>query len=83
MKAFCGTVIVVGGVADTGGGLAPGSLIGGAVRLQGIMVGSRSMLEELVRFVDRTGIKPVVDRAFPVGETVQAFEALNCCQALR
>ncbi|MFL9945811.1 NAD(P)-dependent alcohol dehydrogenase [Paraburkholderia agricolaris] len=72
-----GTVIVVGGVAGTGGGLEPGSLIGGAVRLQGIMVGSRSMLEELVSFVDRTGLKPVVDRAFAVGETVHAFEALT------
>ena len=44
------------------------------------MVGSRSMLEELVRFVDRTGIKPVVDRDFPVGETVQAFEALAAAE---
>lgn len=71
-----GSVIVVGAVAGNGVGLAPGSLIGGAVRLQGIMVGSRSMLEELVSFVDRTGLKPVVDRDFAVGETVQAFEAL-------
>lgn len=40
------------------------------------MVGSRSMLEELVSFVDWTGLKPVVDRDFAVDATVHAFEAL-------
>lgn len=63
-----GTVIVVGAVAGPGGGLASASLIGGAVRVQGIMVGSRTMLEDLVRFVDRVRIKPVISQVFGVDE---------------
>jgi len=38
------------------------------VTIHGIGTGSRSALERLVRAVDRTGIKPVIDSCYPLSE---------------
>jgi NADPH:quinone reductase-like Zn-dependent oxidoreductase len=73
-----GTVIVVG--ARAGGapsGVEPGALIGGTKTLAGIMVGSRAMQEDLVRFIDAVGIRPVIDRTFPFGEAVSAYRYMQ------
>ncbi|HXF07149.1 MAG TPA: NAD(P)-dependent alcohol dehydrogenase [Candidatus Acidoferrales bacterium] len=47
-----------------------------SVRLQGLFVGSRRMLEDLSRAVDTTGLKPVIDRAWPWQEAGAAFDYL-------
>jgi len=36
------------------------------VRLQGLIVGNRRQQQELVRAIDVTGLKPVIDRTFPL-----------------
>lgn len=38
----------------------------------GIFVGSRAMLEQVIRHIHLSGIQPVVDRIFPYGEAKEA-----------
>ena len=68
-----GTVVVIGGVSGFGGAIAPRALISGAIRMQGVYVGSRQMHEELARFVDLAQINPVVDRSFGWQEAPEAY----------
>lgn len=72
-----GTVAIIGGVSGFGGELNPFALISGAKRLAGIFVGSRSMFEDLNRFLGITGIRPVVDRVFPFHQAREAYTCLN------
>lgn len=73
-----GTVAVIGGLSGFGAaeGFGPGDLIRGARRMAGIFVGSRTMAENLTRFVDVTGIQPVVDRVFAFDQARDAYEYL-------
>ncbi|KUY95411.1 NADPH:quinone oxidoreductase [Burkholderia territorii] len=76
-----GIVSVIGGVSGFGGpelGLL--SLIGGIRKLHGIMVGSRAMLDDVVRLVDAKRIRPVVDRVFGFDEAPQAYAYLQSGQ---
>ncbi|HEX7646640.1 MAG TPA: NAD(P)-dependent alcohol dehydrogenase [Noviherbaspirillum sp.] len=80
-----GRVAVIGGVGGgTGGGFASElqllHLIGGARTLAGIYVGSRSMLEQLVRCVDTGNIRPVVDRVFAFDKAPDAYAWLQSAQ---
>ncbi len=74
-----GTIAVIGGVSGFGfgGELSPFSLIGGAKRLAGILVGSRSMLEDLNTFLSAAEIHPVVDRIFPFEQAHDAYRYLG------
>ncbi len=73
-----GTVVVVGSLSGfDDGGVGPGALIGGAKTLAGIMVGSRTMLEDLVRFIDVTGIRPVIDRRFAFDDALAAYRYMK------
>ncbi len=42
-------------------------------RMTGIAVGSRAMQEEMVEFINRVGLKPVIDRSFAMEELADAF----------
>ncbi len=73
-----GTVVVIGRVSGSGGVLIePGALIGAGKRLVGITAGSRTMLEQLVHFVEVNTIVPTVDRVFPFDEAQAAYEYLE------
>lgn len=43
------------------------------VRLQGIIVGHRRQQQEMVRAIESTGLKPVIDRTFPLNALADAF----------
>ena len=43
------------------------------VRLQGVLVGSRRQQQDMIRAIDQTAIKPVIDRSFPLDDMVAAF----------
>ncbi|WP_175886991.1 zinc-dependent alcohol dehydrogenase family protein [Burkholderia contaminans] len=76
-----GIVSVIGGLSSFAGpelGLL--SLIGGIRQLHGIMVGSRAMLDDVVRLVDAKRIKPVVDRVFGFDDAPQAYAYLQSGQ---
>jgi len=73
-----GTIVVIGRVSGGGGVLIePGALIGGAKRLVGMTAGSRTMLEQLVRFVDINKIAPTVDQVFSFDEAPSAYAYLE------
>lgn len=44
------------------------------LRLQGVLVGSRSMQQDMVKAIDANGLRPVVDKVFALEEMVQAFQ---------
>lgn len=44
--------------------------------IQGIVTGHRRALEDLVRAVDRVGLKPVIDRRYPFAELPAALDHL-------
>lgn len=72
-----GKVAIIGGVSGIGGEFNPLALIGGVKRLSGIFVGSRDMLEDLVRFMTTTAMHPVVDRVFPFLQARDAYTYLE------
>ncbi len=43
------------------------------VRLQGVLVGSRRQQIDMIRAIETTGIRPVIDRCFPLEDIVPAF----------
>jgi NADPH:quinone reductase-like Zn-dependent oxidoreductase len=65
---------VLGGPAEP---LQIGQMIATGARLQGVMVGSRSMFEAMCRAIEAHHIEPVVDQVFPFADAVQAFEAMR------
>ncbi|GAB3437361.1 NAD(P)-dependent alcohol dehydrogenase [Massilia solisilvae] len=72
-----GTVAIIGGVSGFGGEVNPAALLSGAKRMVGIFVGSRAMLEDVVRFVDAARIEPVVDRVFPFHQAQEAYRYME------
>jgi len=72
-----GTVVTIGAVSGSGGGVPSRALIGGAVRLQGVYVGPRRYHEKLAQFVAMAGIRPVVDKVFEFGQLPQAYRHLE------
>lgn len=44
------------------------------VRLQGVLVGSRSQQQAMIRAIDANGMRPVIDRHFPLTDIVEAFK---------
>ncbi|KAA5611768.1 NAD(P)-dependent alcohol dehydrogenase [Rhodovastum atsumiense] len=47
------------------------------VTIQGIGTGHRRALEDLVRAVDRMGLKPVIDARYPLGDLAAALDHLD------
>lgn len=47
------------------------------VTIQGIGTGHRRALEDLVRAVDRTGLKPAIDTRYPFADLVKALDHLD------
>ena len=54
----------------------PTALFLGGKRLVGLMVGSRAMARDLVRFVEQADIHPVIDRVFPYSDAAAAYRHL-------
>jgi NADPH:quinone reductase-like Zn-dependent oxidoreductase len=51
--------------------------IRGNIRISGMTVGSRRHQQDLIRAVQTGGLKPVIDRAFPIAELREAFAHLE------
>jgi NADPH:quinone reductase-like Zn-dependent oxidoreductase len=43
------------------------------IRLQGLTVGSRQQQLDMIRAIEATGIKPVIDTSFPLEKLADAF----------
>ncbi len=75
-----GTVSVIGRIAGNVSGeqaVTHLDLIRGLLRLSGIFVGSRLMLEDLMAFLSTTKIRPIIDREFDFAEAPLAYEHLK------
>ncbi|MGH8853922.1 MAG: zinc-dependent alcohol dehydrogenase family protein [Telluria sp.] len=75
--AMGGTVAIIGGAGGLGGEVNTASLLASAKRMVGIVVGSRGMLEDVLRFADVAGLKPVIDRVFPFAQAREAYRYLE------
>jgi NADPH:quinone reductase-like Zn-dependent oxidoreductase len=68
-----GHIAVIGILSGTTGTLPLLSVLTRQLRLQGLVVGSRRHQIEMIRAIDATGLRPVIDRHFPLEEIVDAF----------
>lgn len=71
-----GTLALIGHTPD--GSPAPSlvPVVMRELRVQGVLVGTRATFEAFVGFVERNGVRPVVDRVFALEEYRAAFETL-------
>jgi NADPH:quinone reductase-like Zn-dependent oxidoreductase len=65
------------GVLAGGNAFNPIHILMKAIRLQGVFVGSRAMFSGMNRLIADTGLKPVIDRVFPLADAVAAFRHLE------
>ncbi len=76
-----GTVAVIGRLTGIGGvAFDPAALFGGSKHLAGVMVGSRAMTEDVARFMQLTGVRPVIDKLFDFAHARDAYEYLGGAQ---
>lgn len=68
-----GHVAFVGVLTGRGGDVPTALLMAKHVRLQGLIVGSRGHQQDFVRALEATGVRPVIDRVFPLAEAAEAF----------
>jgi NADPH:quinone reductase-like Zn-dependent oxidoreductase len=68
-----GHIAVVGILSGVTGTLPLLSMLTRQLRLQGLVVGSRRHQIEMIRAIDATGLRPIIDRHFPLEEIVEAF----------
>jgi NADPH:quinone reductase-like Zn-dependent oxidoreductase len=68
-----GHISLIGVLTGLGGDVPTVALMAKQARLQGLIVGNRRHQVELVRAIDATGLRPVIDRSFPLAEIADAF----------
>jgi NADPH:quinone reductase-like Zn-dependent oxidoreductase len=68
-----GHIALIGVLTGLSGIVPTAQLMGRNARIQGLIVGSRRHQQDFVRAIDATGLKPVVDRTFPLESIADAF----------
>lgn len=68
-----GHIAMIGGLAGYDGGLPVLTMMMKQARAQGLIVGSRKQQEDFIRAIDATGLRPVIDRRFPLAKLADAF----------
>jgi NADPH:quinone reductase and related Zn-dependent oxidoreductases len=68
-----GHIALIGTVTGIAGDVPTAALMAKQARLQGLIVGSRRHQQDFVRAIEATGIRPVVDRRFPLADLADAF----------
>jgi NADPH:quinone reductase-like Zn-dependent oxidoreductase len=68
-----GHIALIGVLAGYGGPVSTVTLMAKNLRVQGLTVGNRAQQLDMIRFIDKNGIKPVLDRSFPLAGLVDAF----------
>jgi len=71
-----GHVAVIGILAGAGE-FDPRSILMKAVRMQGLLVGSRRMFEEMNKAVESNGLKPVIDKTFAFEDAAAALRHME------
>lgn len=68
-----GHIALIGVLTGRSGEVPTAALMARQQRLQGLIVGSRSMQIDFVRALEVTGIRPVIDSSFPLERIAEAF----------
>lgn len=68
-----GHISVIGILTGLAGSLSIVQALVRQLRLQGVLVGSRRHQLDMIRAINATGIRPVIDRHFPLENIVEAF----------
>lgn len=68
-----GHIALIGVLTGRAGEVPTALLMAKQQRLQGLIVGSRRQQTDFVRALETTGIKPVIDKTFPLEEIADAF----------
>lgn len=68
-----GHIALIGVLTGIGGDVPTALLMRRQQRLQGLIVGNRRQQLDMVRAIDVTGLKPVIDRSFPLEQIADAF----------
>jgi NADPH:quinone reductase-like Zn-dependent oxidoreductase len=72
--AMGGHIAVLGVLAGHKAPLSTVRVMSAQLRLQGLTVGSREQQLAMVRAIEATGLRPVLDRSFALAELADAFE---------
>jgi len=71
-----GTIALIG-VLTGAGEVNPMPALMKSIRIQGILVGSRSMFEDMNRAIETNQVRPVIDRVFPFEQAALALKHLE------
>ena len=66
-------IALIGVLTGFAGEVSIPALFSNQIRISGISIGSRADQEDMVRAITANGLKPVIDRSFPLEEIVAAF----------
>ena len=68
-----GHMALIGVLTGRAGEIPTAKLMAKHQRLQGLIVGSRRHQQDMVRAMETTGLRPILDRSFPLAELADAF----------
>ena len=68
-----GNIFLIGVLTGRSGEVPTAALMAKQARLQGLIVGSRHQQKEMIRALEATAIRPVIDRSFGLAEIADAF----------
>ncbi len=74
---FGGHIALIGVLTGTAGAVQTVQILRKGIRLDGIYVGSRAMLTDVVAHLDQTGLRPIIDAVFPFEEAHAALRRLE------
>jgi NADPH:quinone reductase-like Zn-dependent oxidoreductase len=69
-----GHIAMIGVLTGVSGTVPTSAFMGRQQKLQGLVVGSRQQQMEMVRAIEATKLKPVIDRVYPLHELAAAFQ---------
>lgn len=69
-----GHISLIGILTGLGGQLNIVTALVKQLRLQGVLVGSRTHQQEMIRAIDASGMRPVIDKVFALEDIVAAFK---------
>jgi NADPH:quinone reductase-like Zn-dependent oxidoreductase len=72
-SAVGGHISLIGVLAGFAGPVPTVQLMAKQIRLIGITVGTRRQQQDMIRAINQTGIRPVIDTSFPLAELGAAF----------
>lgn len=68
-----GHIALIGVLTGREGAIPTALLMAKQARLQGLIVGNRSQQQDMIRAIEANGMKPVIDRRFPLQQIADAF----------